>query len=186
MPFATRSAIIYKEIFNCSISPDPRWLIVKPRECTLFTHAMVENMMFVWDYFQKLNGALALCRPLHSSKVDSVFEFQQLEEKGEGPSWAMATQSELHEATSCCEKCWCIVGAPVPGANLWAWIRPHDARQKHDHIWGFPEIGVPLSHLCLAAFSLVNHPAIGGTFIYGNPETPILLDGNWSCSWDFI
>ena len=36
-------------------------------------------------------------------------------------------------------------------------------------IWRFPEIGVPLNHPFPQGFSIVNHPAIGGAPIYGNP-----------------
>ena len=49
-----------------------------------------ETMLFVWDYFQKLNGAaVALCRPLHSSGFDILFQIPQIPEKPAHERWLL-------------------------------------------------------------------------------------------------
>lgn len=45
--------------------------------------------MFVWDYFLKLNGALALCKPLYCSKVTPIFQIEQMEEKTAKERWQL-------------------------------------------------------------------------------------------------
>ena len=48
-----------------------------------------ETMMFVWDYFLKLNGALALCKPLYCSNVVPIFHFERLVEKTALERWQL-------------------------------------------------------------------------------------------------
>ena len=45
--------------------------------------------MFVWDYFLKLNGSLALCKPLYSPKLDIIFPLEQMCEKTPSERWRL-------------------------------------------------------------------------------------------------
>ena len=42
-------------------------------------------------------------------------------------------------------------------------------------------MGIPLNHPFLIGFSPINHPAIGATPIYGNPQIDKYIYGNKSC-----
>ena len=54
------------------------------------------------------------------------------------------------------------------GSQIWQWTIPH--LQIYIYIWGVPEIGVPPNHPIVIGCSLINHPAIGVSPIYGNPH----------------